>query len=131
MTKKEIREFLEGQLKKLQEAHVSDLMRALRHEELEEILKDIELDFSPIEEFFNETENAIYQCKEEIPKMLCYELALYMQQSGLEDNFFFEDYGDYQTVLIELEDEGVNGIVEIIDREHLCDCTVEELMGDY
>ncbi len=129
MTRENVQEFLKGQLIKLQDVHVDDLMKASRHEELEEILEDVELDFSPIKEFWDQEGEAIYQLKGEIPKEFCYELALYMQQSGLQDVVFFSNYWNYQDLLMELEEKVAENIADVMDKGHICEFTVKELVA--
>ncbi len=129
MTRKEVMTFLEGQLKKLQEAHVADLMRARRSKELEQVLEDMGLEFSPIESFFNETNDAIYQDEEEIPKQFCYELGLYMQQSHLADTIFFEDYEVYRTILKEMEERLALEMATRMIRKNLSEYTIEKLLS--
>lgn len=128
MTREEVKQFLKDQLKKLQDAHVADLMKVRRHEELEEILKDVELDFSPIEEFWKDQGEAIYQTQEEIPEEFCYELACYMNRSSLKDFLFFEDYEDYYNVLIELKEEVAVDIAARMNDMYLCNYTIRGLL---
>lgn len=125
MTRQEVQHFIKGQLKKLQEAHVVDLMKACRNEELEEILYELDLDFSIVDEFLQEGKS-IYQTGQEIPSEFAYELVWYIQQSGLEDDDFFEDYYDFVTIL---EDLGAKHIASIIVIKDLTDCEIEELLG--
>ena len=128
MTREEVKQFLEEQLNKLP-SHVIDLMRNRQYEELEKLLEDIEWNFFPIQEFSELNNESIYQSKTEIPKEFCYKLALYMQQSPLSDDIFFDDYRDYQTLLIELEEELADKIADVMNKDDLCECTVEELLG--
>lgn len=128
MTRKKAMMSLESQLKKLQKEHVADLMKTRRYEELEAILEDIELDFSSIEEFWNEKSEAIYQSEEEIPKEFCYELVCYMQQSNLEDEVFIKEEKDFHSVLKETDEEVRKQISEVMSTNHLCYCTMKELI---
>ena len=96
---------------------------------MEKLLEDIEWNFFPIQEFSELNNESIYQSKTEIPKEFCYKLALYMQQSPLSDDIFFDDYRDYQTLLIELEEELADKIADVMNKDDLCECTVEELLG--
>lgn len=124
MTRNEVKSFLEGQLKMLKECHVEDLMKAGRTEELKEIVE--ELEFSPVEEFCDK-KNLNLQVSE-IPEGYHYELVLYLSQSKVCDNEFFENYNDFAEVLMRTGEELAKQIATIMGDWDLSNCSIEELL---
>lgn len=127
--REEAQEFLKGQLVRLKEVHVEDLMRARRHEELEAILEDIELDISPLETFWDEEDEAIYQSEQEIPKEFLYELVCYMSCSEYDDDYYCEAYGYLQNVLRATKEEVLLHVADIMDERDLCMCNFKQLVA--
>lgn len=126
MTREVVLKFLEAQLKKLKEEHVSDLMKANRVEELEEIVD--ELEFDTLEEFCDENESLKLEICE-IPEDFHYELAFYISQSGCEDREIFEDYDDFRELLKETQEELAETIADTMERYDLRWCSIEELLA--
>lgn len=127
MERKEVQKFLMGQLALLRKAHVDDLMRTRRHKEVESVLKDVPLDFSPIKKFCNEGD-AVY-LQGEIPEgMPLYELIAYMKQSGLDDDCFVEDDSDLQYLLSKTGEEVLEDIATLNESYNIGDCTMRELL---
>lgn len=124
MTRREVKEFLEKQLEILKDYHVEDLMKAGRVQELEDIMK--ELNFSPMQEFCDEQSLDLWDS--EIPEGYHYELVLYVSQSGISDDEFFENYGDFMDMLMRTGEDLAEQIEDIMKGFNLCDCTIEELL---
>lgn len=128
MDRKQVIQFLEEQLKKMHEAHVDDLMKAHRSEELEDLMKEMDLDFSVINEFYEE-EGFLNLEKDEIPREYLYELILYMRQSGIFDCFFLENNVDCRDLLYEKKEEVATGIADLIKSYDMCGCSIKELLA--
>lgn len=124
MTRKKVKEFLEGQLKKLQEAHVAELMKGRRDEELEAILADVKLDSFFIEIF----EQPVYMTLQEIPKEFVYELVCYINQSGLPNWHFFEDDFNFISILRATDEKVAGEIASLMTERELRCYTMEDLL---
>lgn len=124
MTRKEIKKFLEGQLKYLKEQHVEDLMKAGRIQELKNIVKV--LDYSLVYDFCANQKLAIQAS--EIPKEYLYEVVLYVSNSKMEDNEWFEDYSDFIEMLMEKGEVLAKQIAASMGIDDLCNYTIEDLL---
>lgn len=124
MTRKKIKEFLEGQLKKLQEAHVAELMKSRRHEELEAILADVKLDSFLIEIF----EQPVYMSRQEIPKQFIYELVCYINKSGLPNWHFFEDDFNFISILRDTDEKVAEVIASLMTEQDLRYYTIKNFL---
>lgn len=97
MTRKEIKRFLEGQLKFLKEQQVEELMKEGRIQELRNIVKP--LDYSPVQEFCSNERIALQAS--EIPEEYLYEIVLYVNDSKIEDDEWFANYSNVIEMLNE------------------------------
>lgn len=124
MTREVVLKFLEAQLKKLKEEHVSDLMKANRVEELKDIAK--ELKFKVLKKFYEENKSLkLKVC--EIPEGYHYELAFYICQSGYDDSQIFENYKDFIKLLEGTGEELGRTIAAIMEWRDLSGGSIEEL----
>lgn len=124
MTRKKIKEFLEEQLKKLQEAHVAELMKSRRDEELEAILADVKLDSFLIETF----EQPVYMSRQEIPKQFIYELVCYINKSGLPNWHFFEDDFNFISILRDTDEKVAEVIASLMTEQDLRYYTIKNFL---
>lgn len=110
----QVQEFIKKELKKLKDYHVDDLIRTRGCTELEEILEDIDLDFSMTYEFV-ESRKIVYEEKEEIPECYVYELLCYIWKSGIEDSSYFKDDYDFVQILRDFGEEDIANRITLQD----------------
>lgn len=124
--REKIIKFFYEQLEKLKAEHVEDLMKAYRSNELERIVKE-EIDFSPVKKFIKKNESLCLS-GDEIKEEFCYEIALYVCESGNEDAEFFEDYEEFQKVLRAKNEELAILIAENMDYCDLREYSIKDLI---
>ncbi len=127
MEREEALKFLLQQLEMLNEEHVDDLMRNLRSKELEDLCKDIDIDFSVISELFEY--GALNLKVVEIPKNRIYELVFYIKLSGYPDGMIFEDWTDFKEMLLEIGENAALRIALSMSKGDIANYTIEELLA--
>lgn len=126
--REEVQGFLKGQFEIFQGVHVAELMKFGQYKELEAIRKNIELDLSPLEVFWEEEDEAIYR-PEEIPKEFLYELICYMCCSGYDDDNFCDSYEHLQNVLRATGEVVLLQVADVMDIGNLCFCSFKQLVA--
>lgn len=124
MLRKEAVEFLMGQLRKLKEKNLIDLMKAKRINELWKLAKELEI--LSLQKYCIKEHLCLKTF--EIPKEYYYELAFYLTQSEIFDHEIFLNPWEFRETLRETKDELAIQIADIMTKYNLCDCTIRELI---
>lgn len=119
------------QLEYLKQSNVEDLMKEKRTQEIEEIMQDgllsEELDFESVKIFCGI--QYLNLKKNEISNSYCYELALYLNYSDIEDAEIFYESRQFEDMLKDKGEKLADNIAFLMSRDNLSNYSIEQLLS--